>query len=155
MRTPRRMRPDEDFGPVLALIRSAFAYMDVRIDPPSSVHRLTADAMALRAATEEIWVLEDLGQPVASIILTPKADHLYLGKLAVAQDYRGQGLARQLVRHAATRAKALALPELRLQTRVELQENHRAFGAMGFTETGRSAHPGYDRPTSISFTLRV
>ncbi|MCY1127640.1 GNAT family N-acetyltransferase [Frigidibacter sp. RF13] len=149
------MQAADDFGPVLALIREAFAYMDRRIDPPSSVHRLTADALAARAATEEVWVLEDLGQTIACLVLTPAADHLYLGKLAVAQHFRGHGLARQLVRHAATRAKALALPELRLETRVELQENHQAFAAMGFTEIGRTAHQGYDRPTSILFARRV
>lgn len=155
MRMPRRMRPEEDFGPVLALIRAAFAYMEGRIDPPSSVHRLTADALSARAANEEIWVLEDLGHPIACVVLTPEADHLYLGKLAVAEDCRGQGLARQLVRHAMARATALGLPELRLQTRVELEENQRAFAAMGFSETGRTAHEGHDLPTSISFALRV
>jgi ribosomal protein S18 acetylase RimI-like enzyme len=155
MRMPRRMRPEEDFGPVLALIRAAFAYMEGRIDPPSSVHRLTADALSARAANEEIWVLEDLAHPIACVVLTPEADHLYLGKLAVAEDCRGQGLARQLVRHAMARATALGLPELRLQTRVELEENQRAFAAMGFSETGRTAHEGHDRPTSISFALRV
>jgi hypothetical protein len=40
---------------------------------------------------------------------------------------------------------------LELQTRVELEENHAAFRAMGFAEAGRTAHPGYDRPTSITF----
>jgi hypothetical protein len=40
----------------------------------------------------------------------------------------------------------------RIAARVELTENHETFRAMGFTvETGRTAHPGYDRPTSITF----
>jgi len=37
---------------------------------------------------------------------------LYLGKLAVAESHRGQGLARQLVDLAASRARALGLPAL-------------------------------------------
>jgi hypothetical protein len=45
---------------------------------------------------------------------------------------------------------ALGLDHLELQTRVELTENHATFRAMGFVETGRTAHPGYDR-TSITF----
>ncbi|MBS0564975.1 MAG: GNAT family N-acetyltransferase [Proteobacteria bacterium] len=156
-RTPRRLTPDSDFAPVLSLVREAFAFMEGRIDPPSSVARLTTASLAASAARGEIWVLEDPDAPegpIACAVLTPHPDHLYLGKLAVAPAFRGQGLARQLVGHAAGRAKALGLAELRLETRVELTENHAAFRAMGFSETGRSAHAGYDRPTSITFTLR-
>jgi hypothetical protein len=39
--------------------------------------------------------------------------------------------------------------------RVELTETHATFRALGFTETGRTAHPGFDRPTSITFRRPV
>ena len=51
---------------------------------------------------------------------------------------------------AETRARALGLPVLELQTRVELTENHAAFRALGFAQTGATAHPGFDRPTSLT-----
>lgn len=89
---------------------------------------------------------------MACVFLTPRSDCLYLGKLAVDAQWRGQGLARRLVEHAEHRARALGLPALELQTRVDLVENHAAFARMSFVKTGESAHPGYDRPTSI--TLR-
>lgn len=154
-RTPQRLTADSDFAPLLALIQSAFAYMNGRIDPPSSANRLTAALLADQAQAGEIWALHDLGQPVACMVLTPKPDHLYLGKLATDPSFRKQGLARQLVRHAMARAKALGLAELRLETRVELTENHRTFAALGFKETARTAHPGFDRPTSITFSMRI
>ena len=47
------------------------------------------------------------------------------------------------------------LAMLGLQTRVELVENQTAFRAMGFQEVGRTAHPGYDRPTSITYRRAV
>jgi len=153
--TPRRMGAQDDFGPLLALITEAFAYMDSRIDPPSSANRLTAADLAEQSASAEIWVIEDVGKPVACMILTADDDHLYLGKLAVCQEFRGQKLARQLVHHAVSRAKALNLPAITLQTRVELVENHVAFRAMGFAKTAETAHAGYDRPTSLTFTLPV
>src|SRR5690606_15911070 len=106
-RTPRRLSPDEDSGPTLALVRGAFAFMEGRIDPPSSMHRLTESAVSDQARAGEIWLLEELGAPVACIFLTPRRDSLYVGKLAVDTAYRGQGLARQLIDHAAARAKAL------------------------------------------------
>ncbi|MDP5349129.1 MAG: hypothetical protein NWQ32_12165, partial [Paracoccaceae bacterium] len=37
---PRRMAPDEDMRPVLSLLTQAFAHMEGRIDPPSSLSRM-------------------------------------------------------------------------------------------------------------------
>jgi len=155
IRSERRMTATEDFARVLALIQTTFAFMEGRINPPSSAGRLTADDLARAAQTGEVWAIEDPGRLIACVVLTPKPDHLYLGKLAVDPAFRRQGLAAQLVRCAAQRTLALGLPELRLETRVELTENHAAFRAMGFTETARSAHPGFDRPTSLTFSRIV
>ena len=152
-RTPYRMAPADDFAALLRLIQASFAFMEGRIDPPSSATRLTVADLSRQARDGEIWLLEEMGRPIACLVLTPKDDHLYLGKLATDPAFRRQGLARQLVKHAVARAKALSLPELRLETRVELTENHAAFRAMGFRETSRSAHPGFSRPTSVTFAL--
>lgn len=156
-RTPRRMAADADadFAPVLSLIRSSFAFMADRIDPPSSANRLTLHDIAQQAATAEVWVLEDLGNPIACVFLTPQDGQLYLGKLAVAESFRKQGLARQLVKHATARARSLGLTAVVLETRVELTENHAAFRAMGFMPDGERAHPGYDRPTTLRFILKL
>lgn len=148
--TPYLVDSKSDFFEVLRLIRSEFAYMDGRIDPPSSMHRLTAEDLA---RSGEVWAMGH--PPVACMVLTPKDDFLYLGKLAVAGDQRGKGLARRLTDHAIARAQALGLPAVELQTRVELVENQDAFRALGFTETGRTAHPGHDRPTSVTFRKPV
>lgn len=152
--SPRRIGPDDPaVADVLALIRSGFAYMEGRIDPPSSMQRLDMDAMRRQAENAEIWAI---GVPVrAAVFLTPKADHLYLGKLVVSEDARGKGLARQLCSVAVERAKVLGLPHIILQSRVELAENHAAFAALGFIKTDETAHEGYDRPTSYTFTKDV
>lgn len=146
MDSPRRLAPDDPALPaVLDQIREAFAYMDGVVDPPSSIHRLTLDDLR----KGDVWALGD--PPVAAMMLTVKGDALYLGKLAVAAAHRGQGLSRRMVEAAVARAAALGLPAVELQTRVELTANQAAFTAMGFAETARTAHPGYDRPTSITY----
>lgn len=152
--TPVLLSPDSaEIPQVLALIRSAFAYMDGRIDPPSSMHRLSEASLRDSARTSELWVL---GDPVtACVLLSPRDECLYLGKLAVAECSRGRGLARRLVEHATARAQALGLPVLELQTRVELTENHAAFARMGFVRTGTTSHSGYDRPTSVTMRMPV
>ena len=142
-----------DWHALLTLIQSEFAFMDGRIDPPSSMHRLTADDIARQASAEEVWTIGS--PPVACVFLTRKGGALYIGKLAVATNQRGKGLARRLVDLAAERAKVQGLSTLELQVRVELTENQHAFAKMGFVETGRTAHAGYDRPTSITMQKRL
>ncbi|XBC65518.1 GNAT family N-acetyltransferase [Defluviimonas sp. SAOS-178_SWC] len=141
--------------PILNLVRAAFAYMDGVVDPPSSVHRLTETGIAGAAREGEVWVLEELGRPLACLFLTPKPGRLYIGKLAVAESHRRKGLARQLLAHAESRARDLGLPALEMQSRVELTGNHAAFEAMGFVRAGETAHEGYTRPTSFTFRKAV
>ncbi|MEM7724397.1 MAG: GNAT family N-acetyltransferase [Pseudomonadota bacterium] len=148
MLKPTRLTPESDaLGDVLSLIQRSFAFMEGRIDPPSSMHLLTTDAIAQQCRDGEIWTLDD---PIAAcIFLTAKEEALYVGKLTVDEPMRGRGLARKLIRHAEIRAHDLNLPALELETRVELTENHVTFSRMGFTKTAEAAHDGYDRPTFI------
>jgi len=148
---PRLIAPnDPALDDVLALIRAAFAYMDGVIDPPSSMHRLTRDTLA---TSGEVWATGH--PPLACAVFTPRPDALYVGKLATAPAARGQGHARALLAAAESRARALGLPALELQTRVELTANHATFRALGFAEIARTAHAGYDRPTSITMQRPV
>ena len=137
---------DADLAQVLDLIRSEFFYMEGVIDPPSSAGRLTLGD--LEQGQGEVWVL---GDPLfACMVLTPKTDALCLGKLAVHGAERRRGFARRLVDHALVRARQLGLSAVDVQVRVELRANQRAFAAMGFAEVARTAHAGFDRPTSVT-----
>ena len=142
--TPFRATDPFDWTGLLDLIRRAFAGMEGRIDPPSSLHRLTPQGLA---ASPEVWVLG--ATPLACMVLTPKPGHLHLGKLAVEPALLGRGFGRLMVARAEDRARELGLDRLELETRVELVENHRFYLALGFHEAGRSAHPGFDHPTSV------
>ncbi|MCT8159190.1 GNAT family N-acetyltransferase [Pseudoruegeria sp. SHC-113] len=130
--------------------------MEGRIDPPSSLHRLTLQDIAAQAAGGGVLVVGDSDHaPQACLFLTPKTDCLYVGKLAVASTARGKGYAAALLAEAAREAARLGLPGLRLQTRVELTENHSFFAHLGFTRTCATAHPGYTRATSYTYERAV
>jgi GNAT superfamily N-acetyltransferase len=141
----------DDFPALHALLSTAFAYMAERIDPPSSMTRLTLDDLRRKAKAEDLFLIRLNGAPIACLFGMQMAGAYYIGKLAVAAPQRGRGYARALVEAAATHARARGLPALELQSRVELVENHAAFAAMGFVQTAATAHPGYDRPTSLTF----
>lgn len=135
---------------LLSLIRRSFAYMDGRIDPPSSAHLLTADILREKCAAETAVVAMDGDRLVGCVFLAEKSDHFYLGKLAVEPACQGMGVGRLLMAAAEAIAKAAGKPMLELQARIELTDNHVAFARMGFAETDRTAHAGFDRPTSIT-----
>lgn len=144
-----------DFAAVHALLVRSFAYMQGRIDPPSSLAHMTPDSLAQEAAAQELWLIQHGPAPIACMILTAKPGTLYLGKLAVDPAWRGHGLAQQMIDHALTRATALGLPSVTLQTRVELTENHATFAALGFRQIAATAHPGFDHATSLTFERRL
>ena len=153
--TPVRAVDPYDWGTLLALLRASFAYMDGRIDPPSSLHQMDEKSLAEVSKHSEIWVIHSGRKPIATMTLSPQSDHLYLGKMAISPDHQGQGLARQLVEHAEYRARALGFDQIQLQTRVALVENHVAFARMGFLKIGEGRHAGYDRATDITMAKNV
>lgn len=148
----RRLDPDApELADALAVMRDAFAGMEGRIDPPSSLGAMTLGSLQEAAAMSEVWVV---GEPVAgTVILTPKEKVLYVGKLAVRD--RRAGVGRALMGLAQERAVALGLGWLELQSRVELVEVHAVFKRLGFAEVMRTTHAGYHRPTSITFRKAV
>ena len=150
---PVEIRPADgcvDWPELLALLRRAFAFMEGRIDPPSSLGRLDADGLAAKARAQRCFLAFRGARLAGCVFCQPRSDCLYLGKVAVDPDLQGQGIGRALLARAEAEARALGLPALELQTRIELVENHRAFARLGFLRVGETAHAGYDRPTSTT-----
>ncbi|MBW9052217.1 GNAT family N-acetyltransferase [Rhizobium mesosinicum] len=148
--TPFRI--DESFvrwAELLDLILVSFAYMEGRIDPPSSASRLTVESLAEKAKAEIAYAVENAGQLAGCIFLRPEADCLYVGKLAVLPSAQGKGIGRRLLEIAEETARELGLQALRLETRIELFGNHKTFAAWGFERTAEKSHPGFARVTFI------
>ena len=152
----RAMEATSDLpGDVLDLLHRAFAYMEARIDPPSSLHRLSVERIREDAAAGGLIGAFDGEALVGCVFVRAHGDALYVGKLAVEPSRQGQGIGKMLLAEAERRAVARGLSALTLQTRVELTENHQAFARAGFVKTGETAHDGYDRPTSITMTKLI
>jgi N-acetylglutamate synthase-like GNAT family acetyltransferase len=105
-------------------------------------NRLTKEDMVAQA--------EDDSSLVGCVFLNPRTDAMYLGKLAVDPSRQGEGIGRRLFKASLAVAKAQKFAEIELRARIELTKNHTAFATLGFRETGRTAHDGYDRPTSVT-----
>lgn len=161
MNESQRMRigpaaPDfAEWEPLWSLLRESFAYMDTRIDPPSSLAHLSAKDLRAKASQETLIVATLDGALVGCAFAAVRSDCVYVGKVAVAEPARRQGVARGLFAVAEALARTQGRGWLELQTRVELVENHRSFAALGFREVARTAHAGYAHPTSVTMRKAV
>lgn len=151
-------RAGEDFSgwtELLRLLQDAFADVEGRIDPPSSVLRLTPTSIAKKSQDEALFLATDKGELVGCVFAREQSDSLYVSKLAVRQDRRRSGIARRLMGAVEECARDLGRPILELNTRIELAENQLAFAAMGYIKTAEHAHEGYARPTFVTMRKQL
>ena len=85
----------------------------------------------------------------------PRAGWLYVGKMAVTPEQQRSGVGGMLIAEARTLAVVAGLDGLELETRIELVENHQAFGRLGFVKVGEQSHAGYSTATSITMRLPI
>ena len=134
-----------------SLLVRAFAGMESRIDPPSSLARTTAADIREKAQCEFAVLARSDRVIVGCGFAARQGGDLYLSKLAVAPDLQRRGILRRMMPLFEGEGRRLGLDTLTLQSRVELSETHAAFRALGFENVGGTAHPGFDRPTSFTF----
>ncbi|MGX5842292.1 GNAT family N-acetyltransferase [Mesorhizobium sp. ArgA1] len=135
---------------LLGLIMRAFAPMDGVIDPPSSAHLLNVENLRDRAGRETVFLALRDGRIAGCVFALERTADVYVGKLAVEPEFQGQGIGGQLMQAVEEFAGGRNKSAIELQTRIELTANHATFDRLGFRETARTAHQGYDRPTSIT-----
>ena len=148
--------PDfDDWHALHGLLVRAFASMDGRIDPPSSLTRMSVGDLRGKAQTEFVVIAREGQRLVGCGFGSVSGDNLHLSKLAVDPASQNRGILRLMLPLLESEARRLGLKDLELQTRVELTDNHAAFAALGFEKVAETAHPGYDRPTSFTFRKRL
>jgi GNAT superfamily N-acetyltransferase len=148
--TTIELDPDRlDWHELHSLVTAAYAYMHGRIDPPSSLLTMTPSDFEQKAADEHLIVAWRDGRLVGCVFCAPAESWLYIGKFAVAPGLQRSGVGRLLIDASRRFAEEAGLGGLELDTRIELTENHRAFGRLGFVEVAKRSHPGYTKVTCI------
>jgi len=139
-------------APVLATtIAAAFEQYRGRLVPESGAFGETAENIARQMeAGAGALIAERNGQALACVMTEMQEGDLYFGRLAVLPQARGLGLAKRLIDAVEAEARRRGLPGVRLGVRVVLTDNQRLFVSLGYVETSREPHPGFDYPTSIN-----
>ncbi|MBS0224400.1 MAG: GNAT family N-acetyltransferase [Proteobacteria bacterium] len=153
MGDPLVLRPATaaDAPALAATIAAAFAQYRGKLVPESGAFRETAAGIVAELAKGAgAIVAERNGSTLGCVMIKVMEGDLYFGRLSVAPQARGLGLAKRLVAAVEAEARARGLAGVRLGVRVVLTENQRLFRSLGYVEIGREAHPGFDHPTSIN-----
>jgi ribosomal protein S18 acetylase RimI-like enzyme len=150
-----RLARAEDAATVVSVIHRAFAQYDGVLVPQSGAMRETAATVAARLGNESCLVALAGSTPVGCVFYTPIGEAIYVSRLAVLPDRRGQGLARRLIAEVEAAAHAAGADAVTLGVRIALPGNIALFTALGYREIGREAHPGFSEPTSITMEKRI
>ena len=146
-----------DIATLTAVIHQGFSQYRGRLVPESSAHGET-EATVRDTLEQGGGVLAETpdGRAVGAVLFEPRdGDALYLGRLTVLAEARGQGLAARLVAAVEAAARSRGLVRVTLGVRLSLADNIRLFTRLGYREIGREAHPGFSEPTSMNMEKRL
>jgi len=125
-------REDGDWA--RALVRRAYALYVPRMGQEPAP--MLADYGALIEAGE-LQVLEEVGDPVALIVLRRDEDAIFVENIAVDPQVQRKGHGRALLAFAEAEARRLGLTTIRLYTNAAMTENLAYYPRLGFRETDR------------------
>ncbi len=131
------------------ILMRAFREYEGRLDPPSGVHSETAASLGDKLKAGGALICAVGGSVAGCIFYAPKADYLYVGRLAVLPEYRRHGIGDALLRAAEGRAADFGLSRVRLGVRLALGKLRAYYEARGYSPIALGRHAGYAEPTYV------
>jgi predicted N-acetyltransferase YhbS len=139
----------DDLPALLAVIQTAYAEYDGKLDPPSGARNesVTKLAQKLNEGHALKALLDD--QIVGCVFYENRGDRVYFGRLAVLPAYRRQGIARQLVEGVEQYAADQQIAQVTMGVRLALPGHIDYYTRLGYQISQYRCHPGYTHYTSV------
>lgn len=99
-----------------------------------------------------VYVLEYENQLVGVLVLINMEEYILLDNIAVAPDFQGKSLGKQLMEFAEIYTKENGKNEIRLYTNEKMYEDIQIYNHLGYIEYGRGEEAGYNR---VFFKKRI
>lgn len=133
------------------IIQNAFEEYRGKLTPPSGIFTEMVDDIREKVTEGGGFLAFTNNQTAGGVVYQPKADYIYLGRLAVLPEFRGQGISKALVEAVENRAVELNLPRVQVGVWVVLPRNQAMFEHLGYQISSYEAHPGFTEPTFLIY----
>ena len=141
---------ESDVPLLLALVHAAFEEYRPLLNPPSGAHRETRATISKKLADGGAYIAWKGETALGCVLIEPKEDALYLGRLAVLPEYRRLGVARLLIEAVENQARVSGVNKVTLSVRVQLPRNRTFFEGLGYRFVTYLYHDGYTEPTFLT-----
>lgn len=145
----------DDLAEIVALVHRAFGEYRRKLQPESGALSESVDSLAERLTKNRLFLALKGGKLAGAVFAAVKGDAVYLDRLSVDPHARGLGIARRLIDAVEEHARESGAARVTLGVRLALTQNISFFERLGFVETGRKAHAGFDAPTSMDMEKRL
>ena len=140
----------DDIPEMTEVIKAAFAEYQGKLEPPSRAEKKSPEVVRQELEHGNALVIEAKAKIIACVFYKPKGDFVYLERLSVLPEYRGQGLASQLIKEVENRARKTGARGLSLSVRLVLTKQQDLYKRLGFRFESFGTHSGYSEPTFMT-----
>ncbi len=147
---------DADDSPLLlSVILRAYAEFWGNLTPRSGTFAETAES--INAKLEKGGAIKAMvgSEMVGVVIYEPRPEFMYFGRLAVLPAWRGQGIAKGLIRTVEERTVTRGLQRVQIGVRLVLASHQNYYAALGYQPIEYECHPGFTEPTSVTMEKQL
>ncbi|QYR23468.1 GNAT family N-acetyltransferase [Paenibacillus sp. sptzw28] len=137
-----KLAQKNEIGLVYQLIQEAFQEYDGKLDPPSGALRESEESISKKISElgGAIIVWEDT-MPIGTALYDFTGEYMYIGRVSVVPDSRGQGIGKELILYLEALARERQLKTTRVGVRLSIPQNVIFYQRLGYQVLNHIFYP--------------